>query len=109
MPLDHENGEVLDGLGRGFRVAKHADWKHTSLWDTACKDATKVFRAAGALLPIAFSDRDILIQEYPRERKLAFIFARGIARQEMFHVYVFDMPQDLIAELRATGRWSHEH
>lgn len=112
MPLDHDNGETIPELGPGFHVAKGKQkdyWKHTSLWDEACKDAARVFHIEGALLPVVFDDRQILVQEYPRDRKLVFIFCRPVAQRELFHIFTFDLPPEMIAELKVTGKWQHSH
>lgn len=112
MPLDHDNGENIEGLGPGFHVSKGRQkeyWKHTSLWNEACRDAARVFHAEGALLPVTFDDRQVLIQEYPRLNKVAFIYCRQVAGKELFHVFAFDLPDDLIKELKVTGKWQHSH
>lgn len=108
MPLNHELGEPSPEILSPFRVVKTDKWKHTHFHEVACINAAQAFMAAGALYPILFGEGDILVQEYPRINKLEYVFSKGIAGVEHFYRWVFDIPEDLIGELKAAGRWDDE-
>lgn len=102
------SGELIGDLGRGFRVVPNAKWRDTLLWTQASENAIRAFCTSGALLPISFSDDDILVQEYPLRNQIAFIFERRVAGKEMIYPYVFTLSPNAVAELRNTGRWPAE-
>lgn len=109
MPLDHAKGEIIGDLGTDYVVAPFLRYAGTPLhWD-AMRHAVAAFQAAGALLPITFEPDDVLIQEYPRHNKLAFVFQRRIAGKEHLYPFVFDMPPKMVAELKNLGKWGHVH
>lgn len=109
MPLDRKNGEIVGDLGRDFQVAPLDRWAGTPLFAEASAHASRAFIQAGALLPIEYRDQDVLIQEYPRQHKIAFLFQRRIAGKEHFYPYVFDLPIKLVEHLRASGKWGYAH
>jgi hypothetical protein len=104
MPLNHDLGEPIDGLGPVFRVVPNAKWRETSMFEQAATIAAEAFMDKGALLPITFDDREVLTQEH-MPNVLLFIFCKSIRGQEHFSVREFKMPDDMIRELKALGKW----
>jgi hypothetical protein len=105
MPLDHVKGEVVGDLGHAFRVVSNAKWRETPLFEEAARNAEKAFSQAGALLPISFDDAEVLTQEYPAARKLVMIFAKKIRGSETFFPWIWDLPEPMVRELKALGKW----
>lgn len=106
MPLDKVKGETIGDLGDDFVIAPLSNWIDTPLIEIAAQAAAQAYIAAGAMQPISFSEEDMLIQEYRRSNKIAVVFQRRVAGEEMLYPYVFEMNEALVAELKATGRWS---
>jgi hypothetical protein len=104
--LDRTNGEPIDGLGNGFIVVPNAKWSDTAFWQDAFKAARESFHAAGAMLPVFISDQDVIVQEYPMDGVLAFLFHRKIAGEDYYHPEVFQLSPGVIAELKSAGRWT---
>lgn len=107
MPLNRVAGEPGD-LGNDFRIRPASAWTDTSLFDVACSAAAEAFNASGALSPIRFSADDVMVQEYPTQDKLEFLFVRRIAGQEHFYRYVFDLPPAMVSDLVNSGRWKRK-
>jgi hypothetical protein len=108
MPLDRERGELIDGLGEKYVVAPLSKWEQTGMLDIAAQHAAKAFIAAGALRgKMRFSEGDVLVQEYHDQAKVAFVFQRRVAGNEMFVPYVFDLPKSMVKELVQQGMWDH--
>lgn len=101
-PLDRVNGEVLDGLDASMHVVVEprclaemtnlttayqqkrrfgSITKHRPVFDDAVVYAIEAFAAAGALRPIRFNEGSVLVQVYPKERKIAVVFQRAIAAE----------------------------
>ncbi len=75
MPIDHTQGEVIEGLGHGFVVLTQqhkCQIRGSDFFEIAASHAAEVFFNAGALLPITFDDEEVVIQHYPCDNKLAF-------------------------------------
>ena len=135
MPLDHANGEVLDGFdGSAHIVIPHAPLAEMTnllvpymkpgtgkfkrpkeavrpLFEDAMAVAAERFATAGALLPLTHDESAILCQVYPKDQKLAIIVARQIAGQEHFVVRAYDLPHPIINQLllSAGKRMIREH
>lgn len=109
MGLNRVQGELIGDLGRGYVVAPMGRWKDTVLFNEAAQHAFNAFRAAGSMSLAGFDDAEVLVQEYPAKKKLAFLFARRIRDKTHYYPFVFDLPDDMIAELRNMGRWGHLH
>ena len=131
MPLDHERGEP-NPLGLRHRVvpvSKYRELPHLEveyetttgkqfkspvvvsrpIYEDAVERARSAFLEQGALVPIVFSEDAILVQEYPSEGMVEFIFVRRIAGEEMFvRIPPYTLPPDLIGWLKATDRWRDE-
>ena len=134
MPLDRENGEVLDGLMAGGHIAiaaRHlaglsnyrAEYTRKAkfmaatakkatrpVFEDAVDNAIKAFAAKGALHPIRFDEDDVLVQVYPKDRKLAVIFQRAIAGEVHYAPSYYDLPKPVLdALLEAAGKHYREH
>lgn len=105
--LDRANGELIGNLGRQFQIVPLNKWADTPLWSQAVKSAIGAFEKKGALHPISFDEQHVLVQEYPTQGRIAFIFARKIAGQEHFLPVVMKLDERTIAELKMAGRWPH--
>ena len=106
MPLNKEFGEQLEGMPDEFVVAPLSKWADKGqLLAEAAKVAADQFAQAGAAKPVIFDGDDILVQEYHSTGQVAFLFQRVVNGIEMFVPYVYDLPDDFIAELRTVGRW----
>ena len=107
MPLNRETGEIIEGLGPHYVVAPLSKWEQTGMLDIAAQKVKDAFIAAGALRgKMRFAEGDILIQEYHDQAKVAFVFQRHVAGQEMFVPCVFDLPPSMVRELVAQGMWT---
>ncbi len=109
MALDRTKGEIIGSLGVDYIVVPLNRWADTPLYLQAEEHAAKAFLSAGALAPLTIDDEDVLVQEYPARNKLAFLFQRRIAGKEHFYPYIFDLPDNMVAELRTVGRWGRKH
>lgn len=105
MSLDKTRGEVIDGLGHAFRVVPNAKWRDSKLFEQAATKASEVFIRAGALWPVSFDDAEVIMQEYPAERTLAMVFAKKIRGNEHLYPWVWELPIEMIKELKALGKW----
>lgn len=105
MPLDKVKGEQIGGLGHVYRVVPAAKWRMTSLFESAATAAEEAFTRSGALAPITFDEEEVLVQEYPKAAKLAFVFCKRIRGNEHFYPFVFDLPPQMIADLIVTNKW----
>ena len=110
MSLNREKGEFLEGLGTDYVVAPNHRWIDTKLFKEAARHALEVFRESGSLaIRQHFDDDEILVQEYPKQRKLAFLFCRKIRNEPYYYTFTWDLPPEMIAELRMSGRWGYRH
>lgn len=104
MPLDHVHGESIGTLGVGHVVPINK-WDDTAFFEMACSAAARAFKAKGAYLPIHFSEGDVLVMEYPHMDRLAFVFCRQVAGQEVYVPYVIKLTPPVISELVNANRW----
>ena len=109
MSLNRVQGELIGDLGRDYVVAPVSRWKDTVLYEEAAKHAADAFRQSGSLSISGFDDGEFTVQEYPKKRKLAFLFCRKIRDQKHYYPFVFDLPDEMISALRDMGRWGHLH
>lgn len=109
MALNRTKGEIVGDLGHDYVVVPLSRWGDTPLYDQAEMNAARAFMAAGALAPLSINHDEVLVQEYPAAHKLVFLFQRRIAGKEHFYPYVFELPADMVAGLRAAGRWGRKH
>lgn len=125
MPLDRRNGETLDGFDGSMHIVieprilaemnnllteyqVRKKFRTTTgrrpIFDDAVARAIDCFAAAGALRPIRFTEDDVLVQVYPKERKAAVLFQRRIAGREFFFWYSYDIPEVVIGSLLDAAR-----
>ena len=130
MPLDRTNGEVLDGLPASMHIVVAARelanlsnvltpytvkskfrtiQKVRPVFDDAVAHALEAFKAAGALSPVRFDEDSVLVQVYPKDRKVAVIFQRTIAGKDHYLTRIYDLPPPVIESLLATVPKIREH
>lgn len=107
MPLDRTNGERIEGLEAPHVVVPNVKWRETDMFNTAATNAARAFMKAGYPIIPTFDDEQVLTQEYPTLGRLVFVFQMRIKGDEMLYPYVFALPPEMIANLRAAGQWSH--
>lgn len=104
--MNKEFGEQLETMPDEFVVAPLSKWADKgNLLAEAAKVAADQFAEAGAAKPVVFDGDDILVQEYHKTGQVAFVFIRMVNGQEMFAWYVWDLPDDMVIELRTNGEW----
>ena len=103
--LDKVNGELIEGLGRDFVIAPLSKWADTPMWREATERAQLAFRKKGALLPIVIHEDDVLIQEYPSQSRLAFVFHRKVAGRSVYLPVVMLLDDRTVSGLQMAGRW----
>ena len=104
MPLNHTDGENIDGLGVG-KIVSIDKWADTQFFNLACDYAEAAFRKAGALHPVEFDGVEIMVMEYPGADRLAFVFCKHIAGAEKLFPFVIKLDPPVISELVNSGRW----
>jgi hypothetical protein len=131
MPLDRVNGEVIDGFAGSLHVVIEPRLlasmdnlkteyqvksrfrvmtKRRSVFDDAVAHAIEAFSAEGAMRPIRIDETSVLVQVYPKERKIAVMFQRMIAGKEYFVTRFYDLPQPVLDTLlMASGKRVREH
>lgn len=105
----NRKGERIQGLGEDFVVVPTSRWTDTVLFQEAYDNAVKSFEQSGALIPIRIEDTEIMVQEYPKDNKLLFLFYRQIRGRDHYYPFVFNLPPPMVAELRTIGRWGPMH
>lgn len=105
MPLNHELGEPIDGLPSQFRVVPNTKWRETQMFEQAATIAAEAFFEKGALLPVTFDDREVVTQEFWTLPAIVFVFCKKIRGEEFLSVRKYDIPPDMMRELRANGLW----
>jgi hypothetical protein len=108
MPLNHKTGEVIEGLGREFRVVPNEKWRESKLFDDAANSAAAAFLKAGALWPILFDDEEVVTQEYPNDNRLVIVFLKKIKGEDVLYPFVWELPPEMTAELSALGKWDSD-
>ena len=134
MPLNREQGEPhpeglqhrvvpiskykeLDNVRVPYEVMQGTQFKTPKtlsrpLFEDALARAREAFEEKGAIfgnsrLALSFPEDAILVQEYPSEHKVEFIFVRKVAGEEMFvRIPPYTLPPNVIGWLKATNRWS---
>lgn len=131
MPLDRTNGEVLQGLQasahvvidyrhlaaltnvqvayegttKKFRTKANLSKSQRPIFEDAMAIAAERFAEKGALLPVVFDPTSVLVQVYPRERKVAVIVQRRIAGEEFYVTRDYELPYAVIRHLlEAAGK-----
>jgi hypothetical protein len=102
MALDKQNGEHLEGLGRGKPVPP-GKWAH--FMDAAAEAARHHFEAAGARKNLQFDPSQILVQEFWLHSKIVITFCVPVDGEDRFYNYTLDLSPGAVAELSLTGHW----
>lgn len=125
MPLDHVNGERLDGMDLIYRVVPVGKYKELPGLTTLVEETTgkkfkrkvvkqyPIWQAAENYARMAFSKAgyhgplqvDCLAQEYPRVSHVAFVFCAKIFGVEQYVVAPFELTPEQIAEMKTIGQW----
>lgn len=105
--LDKTNGEIIGDLGRGYVKVPWGKWADTAFAQEAVRRAQHAFKNKGAMLPIHISEADILVQEYPLQNRVAFLFQRRIAGEWTYCPVVVLLDESSISQLKMAGRWLH--
>jgi hypothetical protein len=117
MPLNRTKGEHIEGLGEDYRTVPLSKWSDTNLWDAACREANAAFAKAGCMVAVVFDEAHVLIQEYPGQDRIAFLFNRKVpvapwkrsdpseVHKDLYHPVVIRLSPGLKNELVMAGRW----
>lgn len=125
MLLNHEIGEVVEGMDNIFRVVPVSKWAEQTRMTTIVKRmrGKKFRREVDVELPIhqvamewirdsfaisglpAGSDIDLICQEYPRTGHLAYIAAAFIEGQPKYVPVPIKLGHEQIADLTLRGLW----
>ncbi len=123
MGLDRENGELLvsqkkGNLGPQYRVVPVAKWLDLPYWEAAHQEAISVFARTAAdermkqkraiFPPARLSPDSVVVQEYPTQGRLVFIFQARIGVKDMHHPVVISLSPEDITQLVLMGRWKRE-
>lgn len=105
------HGELIESLGPHYVVAPMSKWSDTTMYEEALHRASIVYRSRTNVFAPKFSADTILIQEYHRQDRIAFIFAH-FGRQMGMHApgwmyvpVVIKLTGPLKTHLVLTGRW----
>jgi len=125
MPLDHVNGERIDGMDLIYRVVpvekykelpglttlveetsgskfKRKVTKQYPIWAAAERFARMAYSKAGYSGPL---NVDCIAQEYGRAGVVCFVFCAKIFGVEQFVVAPFELTDEQIAEMKVIGQW----
>ena len=126
MQLDKERGEILGGLGAPHVVSpedyddlnkvrfeveidrpdgKWPDKRMISILDHACLLATQAFLKEGALWPVEFDERSILVQWYPSKATIVILFQHSVRGQLKFRHYTYKPTEKHIRWLCYRRNW----
>lgn len=126
MPLNHINGERVEGMDLVYRVVplekyqklpgltvmveetKHSpiktkQVKSVPIWEAATNYAQQAFMNSGA--PAGPLNYDVLCQEYYMTQTVCFIFCANIYGTELYVQAPFELSHEQIAELKNIGEW----
>lgn len=126
MPLDHVNGERVEGMDLIYRVVPIEKYQQlpglTTLVEKTTGSAFKnkkveclpIWKAATDYAQIAFKNSgapagplhyDMLVQEYPATGRVCFVFCAKIFGVEMYVQAPFQLTDEQIAEMKVIGEW----
>lgn len=125
MPLDHTNGEQIDGMPHIYRVVPAAKYANENRLTTIVKEMTgksfrreievekPIFEAAMNHAMEGFvkaglqlgSDIDCLCQEYFTDDIIMFLFCAKINGEDHYVTAPFKLHEQQIAELTQRGMW----
>ena len=126
MPLDHVNGERVEGMDSVYVVAPFAKYAEQTrltaiveethgkkfkrkrkvekpIVEVAMKYAAEAFKKAGLT---ALGTIDILALEYPRTSCLCFIFCARINGEDRYVTAPFQLGEEQIRDLTHRGLWT---
>jgi hypothetical protein len=124
--LNHEIGEVLEGMDSVFTVSEVAPWAEQTRLTTSVEKivGTKFKRKKRVTVPIwhvaleyareAYANAgadpgrlayDCIVQSYPRTGVLAFVFVATIAGEDKFVTAPFKLSDEQVADLTLRGLW----
>jgi hypothetical protein len=126
MPLNHVSGEPLEGLDGFYRVVPAAKYKdmprltvtvqewsgkkfkvlkdvERPIWQVALGHAQIAYFEAGAPPNLSY---DVLVQEYPQTRTVAFVFCAVVNGADQYVVAPFQLSPEQIADLVVRNQWS---
>lgn len=126
MPLDHVNGERVEGMDLIYRVVPIEKYKNlpgltvlvektsgsafkskkvesVPIWAAAENYAMISFMNSGA--PAGPLSYDCLVQEYPAKHVVCFVFCAKIFGVEMYVQAPFELTPEQIAEMKVIGEW----
>lgn len=124
MPLDHINGERVEGMDSVYVVAPFDKWADQTRLTTRIKEVRKFKRDRMIEVPIvqaamdharkAFeksgiapgSDIDILVMEYPRTACVCFVFCARINGEDKYVTAPFQLGEEQIRDLTHRGLWT---
>ena len=106
--MNRERGELIGNLGADYIVEPLERWVSTPMFLEAYKQAVAAMKAAGALLPIRFEPDDVLVQAYPKQWRVAFLFVKRVRFVPHYHPVVISLSEDLMKQLKQQGVWVHD-
>lgn len=126
MPLDHVNGERVEGMDLIYRVVPIEKYQQLpglttlvekttgSAFKTKKVESVPIWQAATDYAMIAFKNTgapagplhyDVLAQEYPVTARVCFVFCAKIFGREMYVQAPFQLTDEQIAEMKVIGEW----
>src|SRR3989304_7536692 len=102
MPVDKENGELLEGLGKGRPVPLD---KWARFLDAATMAARHHLEAAGAPKNFPLDPAQVLAQEFWLHSKIVFTFCVPVKGVDQFYHYTLELNHEAVAELALSGHW----
>lgn len=125
MPLNHVNGERIDGMDLIYRVVPVEKYKELPGLTTLVEETSgsqfkrkvtrqyPIWQAAENYARMAYSNSgysgplhvDCLVQEYGSAHVVCFIFCAKIFGVEQYVVAPFELTDEQIAEMKVIGQW----
>ena len=124
MPLDHVNGERIEGMDDVFVIAPFEKYAEQTRLTTTLKIKEKFKREREVEKPIISaamehaatayaklgirvgSDVEIMIQEYPRTKQVCVIFCTTRHGQDYLVTAPFQLADEQIKDLTFRGLWT---
>jgi hypothetical protein len=126
MPLDHVNGERVEGMDLVYRVVPIEKYQQLpglttlvekttgSFYKKKTVESLPIWKAATDYAQIAFKNSgapagplhyDMLAQEYPAVGVVCFVFCAKIFGRELYVQAPFQLTDEQIAEMKVIGEW----
>lgn len=126
MPLDHVNGERVEGMDLIYRVVPIEKYQQLPglttlvektignafktkkkeclpIWKAATEYAQVAFKNSGA--PSGMLNYDVIAQEYPRVGQVCFVYCAKVFGRELYVPAPFQLTDEQIAEMKVIGEW----